>query len=214
MINNPKDYFVLPYAQAYYQADESKFIELCINLLNDQGIIYSGENIRKRGFKIFSYYFGNISTIPDIQQFLVIDTTSRKLVGKLDQFFIGEFGESGNTFTLKGNSWNILSIDDNEYKIFVEPLSHHNSTIPYWFGELNPIDFYTSQSVGELRSKILSNNNYQVSKDQIQIIKQEFYHENGQIEKEGSYRNQSKCGKWTTWYDNGEIDEVYVFNSC
>ncbi len=31
MINNPKDYFVLPYAQAYYQADESKFIELCIN---------------------------------------------------------------------------------------------------------------------------------------------------------------------------------------
>ena len=41
-----------------------------------------------------------------------------------------------------------------------------------------------------------------------------WWYENGQIEKEGSYRNQSKCGKWTTWYDNGEIDEVYVFNSC
>jgi len=149
-------------------------IELCINLLNDQGIIYSDENIRKRGFKIFSYYFGNISTIPDIQQFLVMDTISRKLIGKLDQFFIGEFGEPGNTFTLKGNSWRILSIDDDEYKIFVEPLSHQISTIPYWFGELIPIDFYTSQSVGELRSKILSNNNYQVSKDQIQIIKQSY----------------------------------------
>jgi ATP-dependent helicase Lhr and Lhr-like helicase len=124
-------------------------------ILEAQGILrFDGEAIKRRGQRTFDYYFSNLSTIPDIQQFEVHDITTKKIIGRLDQVFVGEYGEPGKPFVLKGNSWRIVSVEDDKKILFVEPMFRDLSTIPYWVGELIPIEYETSQIVGSLRRLI------------------------------------------------------------
>lgn len=130
-------------------------IENVAVILEGQGILrFDGEAIKRRGQRTFEYYFSNLSTIPDIQQFEVHDITTKKIIGRLDQVFVGEYGEPGKPFVLKGNSWRIVSIEDDKKIVFVEPMFRDLSTIPYWVGELIPIEYETSQIVGSLRRQI------------------------------------------------------------
>ena len=69
----------------------------------------------------FRYHFENLSTIPDILKYKVIDITSKKFVGTLDQRFVGSYGESGNIFVLRGSQWSILNVDKKSLKVNVEP---------------------------------------------------------------------------------------------
>jgi ATP-dependent Lhr-like helicase len=144
-------------------------IESVARILESQGIIrYDGEALKRRGPRTYDYYFSNLSTIPDIQQFQVVDITTKKIIGRLDQVFVGEYGEPGKPFVLKGSSWRIVSIDDEKETMFVEPMFKDISTIPYWVGELIPVEFTTSQKVGTLRRKIAigEENRHPVSQEQ------------------------------------------------
>ncbi|MDA4111733.1 MAG: DEAD/DEAH box helicase [Thaumarchaeota archaeon] len=126
-------------------------------ILENQWIIrYDGEAVKRRGPKTYDYYFSNLSTIPDIQQFEVHDISTKKIIGRLDQVFVGEYGEPGKPFVLKGITWRIVSIDDDKKILFAEPMSRDLTTIPYWVGELIPIEFETAQIVGILRRQIVA----------------------------------------------------------
>lgn len=145
------------------------------SILERQGVIrYDGEFVKRRGLRTIDYYFSNLSTIPDIQQFEVIDITTKKMVGRLDQVFVGEYGEPGKPFVLKGNSWRIVSVDDDNKILHVEPMFRDLSTIPYWVGELIPVEAETSRLVGALRRDIVFNNNTKIniSKQQKERLKQ------------------------------------------
>ncbi|MEM2856326.1 MAG: DEAD/DEAH box helicase [Candidatus Nitrosocaldaceae archaeon] len=99
------------------------------------------------------YYFENVSTIPDILKFEVIDAISNRLIGSLDQEFVGDHGEKGNIFVLKGNQWRILSVDDKRLRVTVEPVKGYTINIPYWVGELISVDYQTTSIVGRLRDE-------------------------------------------------------------
>ena len=101
----------------------------------------------------FRYHFENLSTIPDILKYKVIDITSKKFVGTLDQRFVGSYGESGNIFVLRGLQWSILNIDKKSLKVNVEPFAG-KSKVPYWEGENIPVDYSTANKVGKLRTKV------------------------------------------------------------
>ena len=134
-------------------------VDSVATILQNQGIIkYDGEAIKRRGPRTYDYYFSNLSTIPDIQQFQVTDVTTKKIIGRLDQVFVGEYGEPGKPFVLKGSSWRIVSVDDDKKILFVEPMYADLSTIPYWVGELIPVEFETSQIVGAMRRQIIERN--------------------------------------------------------
>ncbi|MDG6995356.1 MAG: DEAD/DEAH box helicase [Nitrososphaerota archaeon] len=132
-------------------------VDSVATILQNQGILrYDGEAFKRRGPRTYDYYFSNLSTIPDIQQFQVTDVTTKKIIGRLDQVFVGEYGEPGKPFVLKGNSWRIVSVDDDKKILFVEPMHGDLSTIPYWVGELIPVEFETAQIVGAMRRQIAS----------------------------------------------------------
>ena len=101
----------------------------------------------------FRYYFENLSTIPDILKFKVFDSVGKKIIGTLDQRFVGDFGEDGNIFVLRGMQWRILNIDEKSLQVNVEPISKGGKKVPYWEGENIPVDYLTAQKVGELRNK-------------------------------------------------------------
>jgi len=129
-------------------------VDGCLRLLNNHSIIwYDGLVFRSRGLRTLQYYYDNISTIPDVTQFDVVDVSTNKRVGRLDQLFVGEYGEEGNSFTLKGLPWKIVSVDDNKKVVNVEPLPKGTTTIPYWVGELIPVEFETAQIVGRIRRR-------------------------------------------------------------
>ena len=104
--------------------------------------------------KAFRYYFENLSTIPDILKFKVFDSVGKKIIGSLDQRFVGDHGEAGNIFVLRGMQWRILNVDEKALQVNVEPIRGERKNVPYWEGENIPIDYDTAQKVGLFRNKV------------------------------------------------------------
>lgn len=142
-------------------------LEQCVVLLDSFRIIkYDPENqTYARRIKSYKYYFENISTIPNIVKFEVIDVIRKKRIGTLDQQFIGEFGERGNVFILKGTQWRIVSVDENKLQVNVEQVFGSPINIPHWVGEMIPVDYETAVQVGELRNKALVDNSLKLESD-------------------------------------------------
>lgn len=129
-------------------------LEECLALLSSRGLIgFDGEGFWRR--RCHKYYFENVSTIPETEQFEVIDAITNKRIGRLDQAFVSEYCKPDSTFVLRGRGWRILSIDDSRMRVSVEPAGPGVSTIPYWSGELMPVEFETAQEAGKLRGSRL-----------------------------------------------------------
>ena len=139
----------------------------CVVLLDSFKIIkYDPKNqTYARRIKSYKYYFENISTIPNMVKFEVIDVIRKKRIGTLDQQFIGEFGERGNVFVLKGTQWRIVSVDDNKLQVNVEQVFGSPINIPHWVGEMIPVDYETAVEVGKLRNKVLDESNFKFESD-------------------------------------------------
>ncbi len=129
----------------------------CINILTSSRVLKFDheKKLISRSNRSRMYYYENVSTIPHIVKFEVIDSISKKKIGSLDQQFVGDYGEKGNVFVLKGSQWRILIIDENKLQVHVEPLSGAPINIPYWVGEMIPVDYETAKLVGEVRKRIV-----------------------------------------------------------
>ncbi|MFL6478386.1 MAG: DEAD/DEAH box helicase [Nitrososphaera sp.] len=133
-------------------------IESCLDLLAGHNVIkYDREShTYTRKIKAYKYYFENVSMIPYVLKFEVVDSISKRRIGTLDQQFVGDYGEKGNVFVLKGSQWRILSVDEARLVVNVEPLHGAAINIPYWVGEMIPVDFKTAEEVGVIRNQAAS----------------------------------------------------------
>jgi len=133
-------------------------LESCLNILAGHNVIkYDRDNrtyVRK--IKAYKYYFENLSMIPHVLKFEVIDSISKRRIGTLDQQFVGDYGEKGNVFVLKGSQWRVLAVDERRLIVNVEPLRGAAINIPYWVGEMIPVDFKTAVEVGVIRCQAAS----------------------------------------------------------
>ena len=154
--------------QAYPFKDLSfSDIQQCAILLDRLKIIKYNSDTQtyEKRIRSYKYYFENISTIPNIVKFDVIDVIRKKRIGTLDQQFIGEFGERGNVFILKGTQWRIISVDDNKQQVNVEQVFGSPINIPHWIGEMIPVDEETAVGVGDIRRKALNDPNLKLESD-------------------------------------------------
>ena len=99
------------------------------------------------------YHYESLSTIPDILRFRVVDTVGRRFIGTLDQRFVGEHGEPGSVFVLRGSQWRIVNVDEKSLAVNVEPFRAGGVTVPYWEGENIPVDYETARRVAVLRRR-------------------------------------------------------------
>tara|TARA_B100000287_G_scaffold129997_1_gene122053 strand:- start:2189 stop:4957 length:2769 start_codon:yes stop_codon:yes gene_type:complete len=110
----------------------------------------------KKNSAFFStkYHFQNLSTIPDILKFKVVDTIENKFIGTLDQRFVGDL-DKDEIFVLRGSQWRILNIDEKSFKVNVLPIrSSQEIPVPKWEGVNIPVDFKTANKVGNFRTKV------------------------------------------------------------
>ena len=134
-----------------------EFFEVLDILEKQNLIIFNKEKTeykKNNAFFATKYHFQNLSTIPDILKFKVIDTIENKFIGTLDQRFVGDL-DKDQIFVLRGSQWRVLNIDEKSFKVNVLPISSSREIpVPKWEGVNIPVDFKTANKVGSFRSKV------------------------------------------------------------
>ena len=126
--------------------------------LEAEGLVkHEGEKLwRSKGTR--TYYYENLSMIPDERKVEVYDIVSGKLICMLDERFALNFADPGALFVAKGDTWRIVDTELNEEeggaKLKVEPGVKREGEIPNWEGEEIPVPFVIAQDVGHLRARI------------------------------------------------------------
>jgi len=157
------------FKKAYpYKHMKKEDLKKIINFLNNQlRLVYIDDTDGKvkRRRRAFTYYFENLSVIPNQRRYRVIDTATNSMVGSLDEEFIASHGNTGSTFIVRGRPWRILSVEDN--RVFVDAINDITSAVPAWQGELIPVPYSVAQEVGELRNKIANSLKENKKRDKI-----------------------------------------------
>src|SRR2546426_1013669 len=88
------------------------------------------------------------SMIPDVKTYRVIDLSSRRAIGTLDEWFVAENAKLGESFIMRGSAWRF--VDFKEDHLLVEPVREIGD-VPSWVGEDIPVPFDVAQEVGRIR---------------------------------------------------------------
>jgi len=111
-------------------------------------ILWSRDGRLGRSSNSLPYFFENISMIPDVRTYRVIDLSSRRVIGTLDEWFVAENAKLGQSFIMRGTAWRF--VDFKEDHVLVEPVKEIGD-VPSWVGEDIPVPFEVAQEVGRIR---------------------------------------------------------------
>jgi ATP-dependent Lhr-like helicase len=137
-------------AGPYNKLSFDEFMAVC-RQLKQIGVVFLNSHIKKKR-RGFSYYFTQLSTIPDVKQYKIFNIIDQSFVGVLDDEFVSIHGDPGTTFIVKGEPWRIIETEED--RVLVEPSNDIEAAVPGWEGELMPVHFDVAQEVGSLRKRI------------------------------------------------------------
>ena len=147
-------YVLVTRAWPYRELSLEELVSVVEQLAERRIIWFDGDIVGKRSYRIYKYYYENLSMIRDVTHYNVVDFLRRKRIGHLDQEFIAKNGDIGQEFIMRGQTWRLISIDDEERLVQVEPVQQSFGAIPSWEGEVIPVSFDVAQEVGRMRGKI------------------------------------------------------------
>ncbi len=165
-----KAHEIIKRAYPYRDLKKEKLKEV-IDILRYIGLLWRDEERFGKKRSTLTYYFENLSMIPDTKQYVIIDIGSRKRIGVLDEEFIETRAEVGGVFIVKGRAWEILDIKEREVLVSE---AENIGAVPGWEGELIPVPFEIAREVGTLRYYISRNkklDEYTADENSLVIIK-------------------------------------------
>lgn len=96
-------------------------------------------------------YLYRISMIPSTREVMVIEASSNKRIGSLDEEYVVVNLNPGDVIVLAGRAWRIISYNEIERKLYVEPaIIAKEVVIPHWEGENIPVEYRIAREVGEV----------------------------------------------------------------
>ena len=133
-------------------------------------MIFDDGNTFKRSRKGMSYFYDNISMIPDERTYMVRDIGTRAIIGTLDESFVASFAEEYAMFIAKGRTWRIVEMREDE--ILVEEAKEVGS-VPNWVGSDIPVPFEVAMEVGRMR-RLRNFSDYPGDEGCTRVLKQYF----------------------------------------
>jgi ATP-dependent Lhr-like helicase len=120
-----------------------------VNLLQEERVLWVEDVRFGRKRPSFNYFYDNLSMIPDERNFKVIDITTRKTIGTLDEGFTANYIQPHARIIIRGRPWEVVEFEDD---ILVTP-SAMVGAVPDWVGEEIPVPFEVAHEVGSIRRK-------------------------------------------------------------
>jgi len=144
---------IIQRAYPYQGLSKTKLLDVAnyLNILRELDI--EGDTLRKTR-KTRTYYYENLSMIPDERRYPIIDVLSDRPIGTLGDEFMALRARIGLNFICKGKIWRIVQIEDETGTVYVVPSEDPFAAIPGWDGEMLPVPFDLAQETGKLRKEI------------------------------------------------------------
>lgn len=147
-INIEKIFKIIKRAYPFYKLNQKTYIKIIEQLKNQRNIWFENNLINKKS-NSRNYFLDNISMIPDEKTFFVEDISSRKIIGKLDESFVLNYGFDGAKFILRGRPWQVIKTEEDKLLV---TYSKEIGNAPSWSGEDIPVPFEVAREVGKLRN--------------------------------------------------------------
>ena len=163
---HPDDLFRVVKRAYPFQDLEREAFDAVVQQLFDLRIVWLGEDYIGRSKNSRTHFFDNVSMIPDEKTFKVIDLTTRRIIGTLDEGFVVAYATPDAPFIVRGRPWKIVDIEDDA--VLVEPAKELGA-VPSWAGEVIPVPYGIAQEVGRIRRK-RNLKDYPLAKDAKDIV--------------------------------------------
>lgn len=150
-ISIDKAFEIVRRAPPYKNLTMDELLSVLVQLARERIIWLEKEEFGKKKLS-FLYYYSNLSMIPDEAKYFVLDATTRKNVGVLDESFVANNLEPNSIFITRGTPWRVLDVSARD--VVVEPAEDISGAIPAWEGEQIPVPFEVAQGVARLRKEI------------------------------------------------------------
>jgi ATP-dependent Lhr-like helicase len=143
-------------ASPYRKLSEEAFWDVIrfLDRLNELRVDGEGKVLRK-GRRTRSYYFENLSMIPDERRYPIVNVITDRKVGTLGDEFMALHARVGLNIIVRGKVWRIAQIEEETGTVFVVPAEDPFAAIPGWDGEMLPVPFDLAQKTGQLRKQVL-----------------------------------------------------------
>ena len=121
--------------------------------LGELRIEQEGKVLRKAR-KTRSYYYDNLSMIPDEVRYPLVNVISDRKIGTLGDEFMALKARVGLNIIVKGNVWRIVQIEEETGTVYAVPSEDSLAAVPGWEGEMLPVPVELAQETGKLREMI------------------------------------------------------------
>ncbi|MDO9537880.1 MAG: helicase-related protein, partial [Thermoplasmata archaeon] len=145
---NPDEFYKMVKRAYPFRTLERATFDDVVYQLYDLRIIWLGEERIGRSKNSRTHFFDNVSMIPDERTYKIVDLTTRRIIGTLDEGFVVAYAKPDAPFIVRGLPWKIVDIEDDT--VLVEP-AKELGTVPSWAGEDIPVPFEIAQEVGKFR---------------------------------------------------------------
>ncbi|MEM3874210.1 MAG: DEAD/DEAH box helicase [Candidatus Bathyarchaeia archaeon] len=146
---------ILRRAYPYRHLAKQTLLEVVHFLANlNQLKIDEEEKVLRKTRKTRSYYYENLSMIPDERRYPVINILTDRRIGTLGDEFMALKARVGLNIIVRGKVWRIVQIEEETGTVYVVPSEDPFAAIPGWDGEMLPVPFNLAQETGKLRQEI------------------------------------------------------------
>jgi ATP-dependent Lhr-like helicase len=154
-INIAKLLAILRRAYPYRRLNEETLLKVAHFLANFNQLKFDEEEkVLRKTRKTRSYYYENLSMIPDERRYPIINVLSDRRIGTLGDEFMTLKARVGLNIIVRGKVWRIVQIEDETGTVYVVPSEDPFAAIPGWDGEMLPVPFDLAQETGKLRQEI------------------------------------------------------------
>lgn len=146
---------LLKQAYPFRNLSEQEFWDVIdfLERLNELKVDEEGKVLR-RAKRTRSYYYENLSMIPDEIRYPLVNVISDRRIGSLGDEFMALKARVGLNIIVRGKVWRIVQIEGETGTVYVVPSEDPLAAVPGWDGEMMPVPYELAQETGKLREMV------------------------------------------------------------